>query len=319
VLAPLAEPSGRPPASPSPLQLVDPEALDLLRHRLASVLDPAGDLDPALAGVVRDTLDTPGSLWRPQLAWAIGRAHGLDVARALDLALGVECFHVASLLFDDLPAMDDSSRRRGRPAAHVVHGDGAAILAALAFVHRGYRFVWAAFGDAPAELRAEAGERVEAALGLAGILDGQARDLGLARRRLATLEEIERAARGKTEPLLRLALELPALAGGADASRLDALSRLAAHWGLAYQILDDLEDLGASGGAETAETDAGRGRPNLAVALGVRGALRRLDLELEAARRLVGRLAAALGEMPALDRLEARFASTRRAVSGALA
>ncbi|MCB9378510.1 MAG: polyprenyl synthetase family protein, partial [Holophagales bacterium] len=161
MLAPLPErtgPTTPPPAEP--LRLVDAEALDQLRRELASALDPSGNLDPALAGVVRDTLDTPGSLWRPQLAWAIGRAHGLDAARALDLALGVECFHVASLLFDDLPAMDDSPQRRGRPAAHVVHGEGATILAALAFVHRGYRYVWAGFGDAPAEVRAEASERV---------------------------------------------------------------------------------------------------------------------------------------------------------------
>jgi len=317
MLAPLAD-LARPLPPPAVPGLIEPAELEALRDALAAALDPDGDLDPRLAGAVRDTLAAPGSLWRPQIAWAIGRAHGLERQRALELALGVECFHVASLLFDDLPAMDDSPNRRGRPAAHLVHGEGATILAALAFVHRGYRWLWAGIGAAPAEVRRAASDLVEECLGLRGILDGQARDLTLTDRRRATAGEIERAAAGKTVPLLRLALELPALAAGAGPERLDELGRLAAHWGLAYQILDDLEDLGAPRGSGPADTDAGRGRPNVARALGVRGALLRLRHELGQGRALVERVAREVGRVAALDRLDGRFSAMRRAVTRGL-
>lgn len=318
MLAPLAAPVRPLPPPSSGLELIGPEDLEVLRRALAEALDPQGDLDPRLAGVVRDTLATPGSLWRPQLAWAVGRAHGLERQRAFELALGVECFHVASLLFDDLPAMDDSPSRRGRPAAHLVHGEGATILAALAFVHRGYRWLWAGLGAASAERRSAASDLVEECLGLRGILDGQARDLTLTDSHRASAAEIERAAAGKTVPLLRLALALPALAAGANASRIDELGRLAGHWGLAYQILDDLEDLGAPRTLGPVDTDAGRGRPNLAGSLGAHGALLRLRQELEEARILVARIARNPGRLAALEKLDARFSSMRRSVARGL-
>jgi len=322
VLAPLAAPVRPLPPPATALELIGRDDLEALRDALAEALEPEGDLDPRLAGVVRDTLATPGSLWRPQLAWAVGRAHGLVPQRALELALGVECFHVASLLFDDLPAMDDSPSRRGRPAAHLVHGEGATILAALAFVHRGYRWLWAGLGAASAERRSAASDLVEECLGLRGILDGQARDLTLTERRRAPAAEIERAAAGKTVPLLRLALALPALAAGADATRIDELGRLAGHWGLAYQILDDLDDLddlGAPRAIGSADTDAGRGRPNLAGALGARGALLRLRSELGQARIVVARIARDLEPLAALERLDSRFSSMRQSVARRLA
>lgn len=319
MLASLAAPVRPLPPPSTALELIGGDDLEALRDALAEALEPEGDLDPRLAGVVRDTLATPGSLWRPQLAWAVGRAHGLERQRALELALGVECFHVASLLLDDLPAMDDSPSRRGRPAAHLVHGEGATILAALAFVHRGYRWLWAGLGAASTERRSAASDLVEECLGLRGILDGQARDLTLTERHRAPAAEVERAAAGKTVPLLRLALALPALAAGADATRIDELGRLAGHWGLAYQILDDLEDVGAPRAIGSADTDAGRGRPNLAGALGARGALLRLRSELARARIVVARIERDLGPLAALERLDARFSSMRQSVARGLA
>jgi geranylgeranyl pyrophosphate synthase len=275
-------------------------------HAAALALIEVGDgLEPRLAGAVADTLARPGSLWRMQLAWIVGRAEGLGPEPALDLAAGVEAFHVASLLFDDLPAMDDAATRRGAPCVHHVHGEAAAILAGLAFVHRGYARVWRALDEASAAVRRAARERVEECLGLAGILDGQARDLAPVPADPGADAAAARAA-GKTVPLLRLALTLPAIVAGAPAARERALDRLASAWGLAYQILDDLGDLAGS------DADLATGRANFAATVGFAAALARLDLELSRAELAAAEITR---ERPGLAdpfrRLTARFVTAR--------
>lgn len=287
------------------LALVTEPELGRLRATALALLEVGPGVEPRLAGAVADTLARPGSLWRMQLAWLVARAEGFAQEPALDLAAGIEAFHVASLLFDDLPAMDDAETRRGAPCVHRVHGEAAAILAGLAFVHRGYARVWRALDESAPAVRRAARERVEECLGLAGILDGQARDLAPATDGLGTSDAAVRAA-GKTVPLLRLALTLPAIVAGASAARERSLDRLASAWGLAYQILDDLGDLAGS------DADLAMGRANFAATVGFAPALARLDLELASARLAAEEL---VGERPALAdsfrRLTARFVTVR--------
>ena len=83
-----------------------------------------------LAGALHHTLEHPGSMVRAELAFRIASSFGMSEERAENLAIAIEYFHTASLLFDDLPAMDDAELRRGVPCAHHVYGEGAAILAA---------------------------------------------------------------------------------------------------------------------------------------------------------------------------------------------
>lgn len=305
MIAPIAL-TDAPPATPRrrTLKLVDDETWSRIDREVRHLLAPGAEHDPTLAAAVADMLATPGSLWRAQLAWAVARAEGASEDSALAVAAAVESFHTASLLFDDLPSMDDGEERRGRPCSHRVHGEAAAILAALAFVHRGYARLWAAFEDASVEARRAAARLVEECLGLDGVLDGQARDVHFDPSS-ADAEDVVRIAAGKTVTLLRLALVLPARLASGPRGRVDAYDRLARSWGLAYQILDDLEEPGDGHRGD----DARRGRPNLALVAGRREALGRLLDELgsaEVERRSISR------ELPGLTvplaRLSARFA-----------
>jgi geranylgeranyl pyrophosphate synthase len=285
--------------------LLEPEDMARLRATLRRVIEVGADIEPGLAGAVRQVLDAPGSLWRAQLAWAIGTATGLSRETASRLAAAVESFHNASLLFDDLPAMDDAETRRGRQAVHRVHGEAAAILAGLAFVHRGYGLVLEGLEDLPTADRRAVRRQLEADLGLAGILDGQARDLSP-----GVADDPASLAAGKTVPLLRLALLLPALVAGAPADLRARLLGLAEAWGLAYQILDDLGDLVAR--TDGVGTDAECGRLNLAGRVGASAAVARLDLEL--ARAAVA-AAEIVRQHPGLEgpllRLQRRFVAQR--------
>lgn len=268
-----------------------------VRQAFTGALPLDGCLDPRLRAVVADVLGHPGSLARAQLAYGFGVRRGLAAEPALKLAVAVEYFHSASLLFDDLPSMDDAAERRGRPCPHVVHGEAAAVLGALALITRAYALLWEAIDGAPAARRAAAASLAGECLGLAGILDGQARDVHFERRE-ASPEAVAEVAVAKTVPLIRLALVLPAVVAGEGAETLDRLERLAAAWGLAYQILDDFKDrlLESTESGKTPGRDAGLGRPNLPDLAGPRPALARLRGRLAEARSLLDALAAEGGE-----------------------
>lgn len=279
------------------LPLLDARDSRRVRRAFAEMMPLGEGLDPRLRGVVSDVLGHPGSLARAQLAYGLGVRQGLGAEPALKLAVAVEYFHSASLIFDDMPSMDDARERRGRPCPHVVHGEAAATLGALALITRAYALLWEAIGDGPAARRRAAAALVSDCLGLAGILDGQARDVHF-RREGADPETVAEVAVAKTVPLVRLALVLPAVAAGEDAATLHRLERLAACWGLAYQILDDFKDclMGAEETGKTAGRDAGLGRPNLPDLAGPRQALCRLRRLLAQSRAIVGALLARGGE-----------------------
>ena len=235
-------------------------------------------LAPRLHGVLTDALAHPGSLFRLRLVLALGRAQDLDEEVASQLAAAVEFYHTASLLLDDLPCMDDAAQRRGRPCAHRLHGEGATILGALAFINRGYALIAEATADLPFHLRTEIGRTLDRCLGPAGLVGGQALDLAFAQGPRSP-RAVGRAAMGKTAAMLRLALELPALAAGASPLERRQLRRLSVYWGLLYQGLDDLRDLrlaAASSAPKTDGRDSALGRPNLALASGLPSALARL-------------------------------------------
>jgi geranylgeranyl pyrophosphate synthase len=232
--------------------------------------------EPRLAAAMGDLLARPGSMVRAVAAYLVGIEMGLLEESARAIALGIEFLHTASLIFDDLPAMDDARLRRGAPCLHVVHGEAIATLAALALVNRGYALMWQGMSQATPARRRRAGELADDCLGINGLIGGQAHDLAGWRQQQDPAEVAAVAAR-KTGALLRLTIGLPALCGRAGERELQLLDRLALLRGLAYQAADDLKDV--SGGETDSGKSAGRdellGRPNLAAAEGVSAALMR--------------------------------------------
>jgi geranylgeranyl pyrophosphate synthase len=197
-----------------------------------------------------------------------------EAARAV--ACGIEYLHTASLVFDDLPAMDDARMRRGAPCPHVVHGEAVAMLAALALINRGYAMIWQGIRRAPAARRERAGDWVDARLGTRGVIGGQAYDLQGWRGEQSPAEVSEVAAR-KTGDLLRLTLVLPALIGHGSEREIKLLDRIGLLRGLAYQAADDLKDVLCSQeeSGKTGGRDQEMGRPNLILAEGFQAVLRR--------------------------------------------
>jgi geranylgeranyl diphosphate synthase type II len=247
---------------------------DLFRASL-----PLGSLlEPGLEDALQQLLSNPGSMVRPRMVLRVGSAYRLDPAAAHDLAIALEYFHTASLIFDDLPCMDDATERRGAPCVHVQFGEATAILSALALVNRAYALMWRAIAACSKDGHYNIMNYVEKRLGVEGLLNGQSLDLHYSALP-HTRETTERIACGKTVSLIRLTLVVPAMLGGAPVREVQLLERIALCWGLGYQIIDDLKDVlqSAAETGKTAARDDLLDRPNIASAIGICAAVERLE------------------------------------------
>ena len=261
-------------------------------------------LDPNLEDAIRHVLDNPGSLVRPKLVFQMATAYGVEAAHAEELAVALEYFHTASLLFDDLPCMDNALERRGIPCTHLVYGEEGAILTALALINRAYALTWRAVVGSARTGQAQALDFIERCLGVDGLLNGQSFDLHYATLP-RTLESTDRVARGKTVSMIRLTLVLPAMLGGASRREIQLVERISLFWGLGYQTVDDLKDVlqNAAQTGKTTARDVSLGRPNVAAVIGIRGAVQRLTRLIQLGDRVLGRLLALRPELDFLERL----------------
>jgi geranylgeranyl pyrophosphate synthase len=187
---------------------------------------------------MRGALLSPGKRIRAFVAVASGLVFRGPEEPLLDFGVAVEAIHAASLVFDDLPCMDDGSVRRGSPALHLRFGEATAILAAISLINRAFEILGACPGLSPRirsllvwELSRAAGER--------GCCRGQDADLS-SDPRLAGLEELERIHALKTGELFVAAARGGAIAARASEEEVEAMTRYAKNLGLAFQIIDDL-------------------------------------------------------------------------------
>jgi geranylgeranyl diphosphate synthase type II len=222
---------------------IERSRLKLLRSQiddaLEELLPDLGDPPHRLHAAMRHALLSPGKRIRPILALLAAEHLGCPAAVAMPGACALEMVHAASLVLDDLPCMDDAATRRGQPAVHVRFGQDVAVLAGVALLNEAFGVIAraATIGDG-ARLRMVS--LLTRTVGLAGLVGGQAQDLDAAAAHdLGFLNGLHHA---KTGVLFIAAVEMGALAAGADDATLEALRAFARELGLAFQALDDLED-----------------------------------------------------------------------------
>ena len=218
--------------------------------------------DSRLQSAMRHATLLGGKRMRPLLVYATGDLFGADIA-ALDApASAVELIHAYSLVHDDLPAMDNDALRRGQPTVHVAFDEATAILAGDAL--QALAFQQLAEAPLPADARIAMVRELAIASGGAGMCGGQAFDIDATGRGGAvSLDELQRLHALKTGALLRCAVRVGAIAGGAEGRARAALDRYAEALGLAFQIRDDLLDiegdsatLGKTAGKDLAQNKA---------------------------------------------------------------
>jgi geranylgeranyl pyrophosphate synthase len=204
-----------------------------LRDLLAS-----GGRNPVSACMEYVTLGD-GQRIRPLLALRVGRLCGAPEPLVLRAAAAIEILHCASLIVDDLPAMDNSAERRGKPSAHVAFGEPAALLASFSMVALAARSIT----EQPCSERYLAGQRrfqhaLLRTLDCASLVGGQMMDVELTGDHRETKREAMNEL--KTTPLFLLAIE--AGTAYADTPPYPLLKHFGREFGAAFQLTDDYLD-----------------------------------------------------------------------------
>ena len=241
----------------------------LLDDWLAPVPGPVGRLVEAMR---YGTLGG-GKRLRPFLVVESAALFDVPRAQALHAAAALEMVHCYSLIHDDLPAMDDSDLRRGRPTVHKEFDDATAILAGDALLTEAFAVLADARTHPDPAVRGELIAALAAAAGPDGMVGGQMIDLSPERSRL-DLEGITQLQALKTGALIVFACEAGAILGRAPEAARAALVAYAVDLGLAFQIVDDLLD--AAGSAEElgkpTGQDAALGKATFVGQMGLEGA-----------------------------------------------
>ena len=213
-------------------------------HCLDALFVPPRPQLERLYQAMRYSVMNGGKRVRPLLVYAACEALAGDAAQADGAACAVELIHAYSLVHDDLPAMDDDDLRRGQPTTHKAFDEACAILAGDGLQSLAFEaLAAAAHNPADPALRLEMFSSLARAAGPAGMVGGQAIDLGSVARKLDR-EALELMHRHKTGALIEASVRLGALASGrADATSLAALQQYAEAVGLAFQVQDDILDV----------------------------------------------------------------------------
>ena len=213
----------------------------LVEERLRAELALTQILDEKLARAMEYSLLSGGKRLRPVLLMAAADAVNGTGENFLTTASAVEMIHAYSLIHDDLPAMDNDDYRRGRLTNHKVFGEAMAILAGDALLTLAFEVVMRQKNTSYAAILSVVRE-LSTAAGAGGMVGGQSIDLESEDKTidLATLKKMHM---GKTGALFRAAIRCGAILSNATNLQLNALTKYAENFGLAFQITDDILDV----------------------------------------------------------------------------
>ena len=162
--------------------------------------------------------------------------------KAVAAAAALEMVHSYSLIHDDLPAMDNSDFRRGKPSCHKQHGSAMAILV-------GDGLLTLAF-----EVMAKAGLAIQAmglaqAAGYQGMVEGQLRDLENTSPQFTSpqftslkLQDLLAISKLKTAALFSWACRTGGELANVPEPKANKLAEFGTTFGILFQLADDLKD-----------------------------------------------------------------------------
>lgn len=201
------------------------------REQLVEHIAPSSESTSTIA---LDWLAGEGKRWRPYLLAATYAAlkgeatFDDDVVRT---AIAVECFHKASLVHDDIE--DNDTLRYGKPTLNSLYGTSIAINVGDMLLGEGYRLL-SHTRDGLTGVIADAH---------VALCRGQGMELEWCdRKRAVELDYVIDIFRYKTSPAFEVSLQLGRLCAGGEESLREPLHRYSEALGIAYQLLDDVED-----------------------------------------------------------------------------
>jgi len=207
---------------------------------LLNNLPTSKSIHPTYEDALQNMLIAGGKRFRPALLLGVVKAYNplmLDSAR--HAAFAIELLHTYSLIHDDLPAMDDSPLRRGKPTLHVSFDEVTAILVGDALNTYSFEVLSnAPFSDAT---RVKLIRELASNGGLNGMVLGQAIDCYFENKPLK-VEDIKVLHTNKTAKLIAASMKMGALIVGRE-DVAEKLYDFGIKLGVLFQIQDDILDV----------------------------------------------------------------------------
>ena len=203
-------------------------------------LPTSKSIHPTYEKALQNMLKAGGKRFRPALLLGVVEAYNpLLLEGARHAAYAIELLHTYSLIHDDLPAMDDSPLRRGKPTLHVVFDEVTAILVGDALNTYSFEVLSnAPFSDTT---RVKLIRELASNGGLNGMVLGQAIDCYFENKPLK-VEDIRFLHTNKTAKLIAASLKMGAIIVGQEAVG-EKLYDFGIKLGLLFQIQDDILDV----------------------------------------------------------------------------
>lgn len=211
-----------------------------VEQRMLDWLDKVQTDRGSLYESMKYSLAAGGKRIRPMLLLAVIESLGGEVEKGYDAAVALEYVHTYSLIHDDLPAMDDDALRRGKPTNHIVYGEAVAILAGDALLTQAFEVI--ARSTLSPEQKTQLMLALAKAAGANGMVAGQVKDIEGEGKELS-LDDLKQIHRKKTGALIEFAVIAGGVIEKVSAEVQDKLIQFADHFGLAFQIRDDILDV----------------------------------------------------------------------------
>jgi len=216
--------------------LVQP-ALDLSAQMMREVAEKSPE---GLRERVTQTVGRLGKRLRSILLFLLAESNGeaKDLKRMARAAASVEMLHLASLVHDDV--IDSSELRRGQSSMNSAFGNKIAVLAGDYMLAQSLVFVLE-----------EEDRRIPQNLANAAssLVAGEILEIDHAKNTNISFDEYIRVIEGKTASLLIACTKCGAILAGYDNEIVEDCGKLGLHFGIAFQIIDDILDYGI--GAES--------------------------------------------------------------------
>jgi len=181
-----------------------------------------------------------GKHFRPKLLLSIVKSYNpLLLESAMPIALSLELFHTYSLIHDDLPAMDNSPLRRGKPTLHTIYNEALAILVGDGL--NTYAFELIANSPLSPITKVELVKVLATNGGIDGMVHGQALDLEF-EKKLLNLEQAKILHINKTAKLIAASLLMGAIIVDLNKDTKEKLYNFGIELGLLFQVQDDIID-----------------------------------------------------------------------------
>ena len=207
-----------------------------------------GETEPSrLYQAMNYSVFSGGKRLRPVLFFAtyemIKLSNDLEKIRPLlPIAAALEMVHTASLIHDDLPALDNSNERRGQPSCHIKFDAATAILAGDALLTKAFEML-TLYEDK--EIAVYLVQIMCNSISTRGMIGGQTVDVISSDKNILQLNVLRYVHTKKTGSLLDAAVRMACACANVDYTLSQTLSTYAMNLGLAYQIIDDiLDDVG---------------------------------------------------------------------------